>query len=189
MTKDFIALFAMCMAMCGLAVTPANTTTEEWQTFLNANGYYLFTFQLKDTTDKTTYVQPVVIRGSYGKVDEIANITPYPLPSKQNISIGIKMAPYDSVYNLTVFSRGAFSFSSPKRDLKPVMHDNELKYSYVVREVENTSDKIQEDVIPLVFLASFFIDENGILRCCGDDKEIRELSPDYMIFGIKIFKQ
>ena len=187
MKKYLIALFAMGIALCGLAISPATTTPAEWQTFLNATGYHLFSFQLQDSVGKPIHVQPVVIRGSHGKVESTVYITPYALRAKQTVSVGVKMLPYDSVFDLTVFSEGGFTYSSPKRDLKPVLHNNELKYSYVVRAVENTDDKIQDNIIPLVYIASFYVDENGIFRCCGDEKEILEQSPDYMIIGIKTF--
>lgn len=223
--KKFFAISAIAATLLiGLnlnAVTPITPTSEDWTSFLEDNGYHLYSFNVSEFADTTRYMVMTVREYEFDSIVTPNIALPYWLPTRKMLTdipedvregfmsdmedaekgivssikkfnIGI-YSPGDSTAKFILNAVGTVRIGGDL-NLKPISTSKEgkRKYMYIARPFAACDTLPEDRFIPLVFFSSFWVDENGIIRSCGENElkglnsELIKLSPHSFVVGIEI---
>lgn len=203
------------------AVTPKSSTLEDWTNFLKKNGYYLYSFDISEFSDTTRtiilkvreYENDSLVRDDilppFGfntrlMLDEIPEDARNDMKDMENpdkgivrtlkqTNIGLTYHAQDSIAIVT-YDMVGHGILSPQLSLRPIATQvgDKKQYLYAARPFAATDSISTDKFVPLVLLSSFWIDNNGIIRSCGEheikslDSDIIKNSPHSYIIGFDV---
>lgn len=207
--------------MSTLAFSPKSPGLDDWAKFLNQNGYYLYSFDISEFSDTTRtiilkvreYENDSLVRDDilppFGfntrlMLDEIPEDARNDMKDMENpdkgivrtlkqTNIGLTYHAQDSIAIVT-YDMVGHGILSPQLSLRPIATQvgDKKQYLYAARPFAATDSISTDKFVPLVLLSSFWIDNNGIIRSCGEheikslDSDIIKNSPHSYIIGFDV---
>ena len=196
MNKAIITALLALVALTGQAqeIRPNEPTLDDYLQLLNAKGYIVYSFDMKDFKGKQ--YEPVVIE--YAKGQEAKDVLgfSFSFPLGEKLVIGFAPSSNDSTYVYSFQSVGGGGFNATLK-LQPVFAPEmptKQAYRYESRPFELVAPIETGKLIPLVLFGSYWYEqETGVSRFCGDklikpdlSSDIIKSIPHYYVLGIKI---
>lgn len=220
-------MFVMAGSVSAQSLKSQEATMDDYLPLLQASGYQVYSFDISEFLNDTYYftfkIKEYVNREEV-KSDQRDRMFPnrmmladFPEDSQKRIleegravnpekgvymqadklTIGFRPSQVDSVQNLRLSLEG-FGESGKLLKLKPLKDPKSDKLLYYYNSLPIKVDKFEEGkFIPLVFFASFWLDEKyGFFRFCGAseitstlESEYVEETPHFYVIGVEISKK
>ena len=217
----------MVASISAQSVKPKEVTAEDYLPLLRSSGYTVYPFDISDFLDETyhftfkikEYVDAVEDNSKQRNfiLPNRIMLSEFPKESQESIlkegkaidppkgiymqsqkmSIGLIPSQTDSIQTIHINMDG-LGESKVKLNLKPIKFPKNGEICYEYGSVPFSFDKFEEGkFIPLVFFASFWVDEKyGFLRFCGVseipptmESDYVENTPHYYVIGVEINKK
>lgn len=217
----------MVTSVSAQSVKSQDATAEDYLPLLQASGYQVYSFDISEFLDGTynftfrikEYVDKEEVQGNhrYMMFPNRIMLDEFPEESQKRIleegtaddpekgvymhakkmTIGFMPSNADSLKNIRIEVEGMGEYRKGL-NLKPLKDPQSDKLFYGYESRPFTFDKFEEGkFIPLVFFASYWVDElGGFLRFCGAMKispgmesDYIENTPHYYVIGVEINKK
>ena len=196
MKKTIIIALLALVALAGQAqaIRTNEPTLDDYLQLLNAKGYIVYSFDMKDFKGKQ--YEPVVMEYAKGeKAKDVLGFS-FSFPIGDKLVIGFAPSSNDSTYVYSFQSVGGGGFNAVLK-LQPVYAPEmptKQSYRYESRPFGLVSPVETGKLIPLVLFGSYWYEpETGVSRFCGEklinldlSSDIIKSIPHFYVLGIKI---
>ena len=196
MKKTIITALLALVALAGQAqeIRTNEPTLDDYLQLLNAKGYIVYSFDMKDFKGKQ--YEPVVMEYANSKEAKDVLGFSFSFPIGDRLVIGFAPSSNDSTYVYSFQSVGGGGFNATLK-LHPVSAPEmptKQAYRYESRPFELVAPVETGKVISLVLFGSYWYEEEtGVSRFCGDKLIKSDLSsdliksiPHFYVLGIRI---
>ena len=176
------------------AIRTNEPTLDDYLQLLNAKGYIVYSFDMKDFKGKQ--YEPVVMEYANSKEAKDVLGFSFSFPLGEKLVIGFAPSSNDSTYVYSFQSVGGGGFNATLK-LHPVYAPEmptKQAYRYESRPFELVAPVETGKFIPLVLFGSYWYEqETGVSRFCGEkiikpdlSSDIIKSIPHFYVLGIKI---
>ncbi len=179
------------VTMSAQELKTAEATFEDYKILLDAQGYKVYSFDTKDFSNKS--FMPIVKEYIDGKeIQNSDNDWNSAFTLGERLVVGFMPTDNDTTIMYTFYSDWGGSIRGQLK-LRPVVAPIYPRPIYRYRSIPFELPKTDNKFIPLVLHCSFWYDNAGRVRCCGEktinpsfSAEILKYTPHYYILGIEI---